>query len=71
VIAEPDSTTTPVVPAAPAASIIETGPLSAAELYRLTLYKWRYSLEAYGFDQAQVRDLMFVKWLFTSRYVLP
>jgi hypothetical protein len=71
VIAEPDSTTTPVVATAPATSIIETGPLSPAELYRLTLYKWRYSLEAYGFDQAQVRDLMFVKWLFTSRYVLP
>ena len=73
-IAEPDSTTTtttPVVPAEPTASIVETSPLSPAELYQLTLYKWRYSLEAYGFDRAEVRDLMFVKWLFTSRYVLP
>jgi hypothetical protein len=70
VIAEPDSTTTstPVASSVPA---IEAGPLSAAELYQLTLYKWRYSLEAYGFDQGEVRELMFLKWLHTSRHVLP
>ena len=67
---KPSSTTTPVAPTLPAPSI-EASPLSATELYQLTLYKWRYSLEAFGFDQDEVRELMFVKWLFTSRRVLP
>jgi hypothetical protein len=73
VIAEPNSSTptpeteTPA-PSAPAFSV-EGSPLSANELYQLTLYKWRYSLEAYGFDQAQVRQLMFMKWLYASRRV--
>ena len=67
-IAEPDSTTTTT---APSASAIETSPLSATELYQLTLYKWRYSLEAFGFEAGEVRDLMFLKWLYTSRHVLP
>jgi hypothetical protein len=43
--------------------------LSARELYQLTLYKWRYSLEAFGFDAREVRDLMFLKWLYASRRV--
>ena len=67
-IAEPDSSTN----AQPAAtSVVEDSPLSANELYQLTLYKWRYSLEAYGFDQNEVRELMFLKWLHASRRVLP
>ena len=67
-IAEPDSSTN----AQPAAvSVVEVSPLSANELYQLTLYKWRYSLEAYGFDQDEVRQLMFLKWLHASRRVLP
>ena len=37
--------------------------LTPVELYRLTLYKWRYALEAAGFSSDQVRQLMFVKWL--------
>jgi hypothetical protein len=45
------------------------GPLSAEELYQLTLYKWRYSLEAYGFAQAEVRELMFLKWLYATRRI--
>ena len=49
----------------------EDNPLSANELYQLTLYKWRYSLEAYGFQQHEVRDLMFLKWLHASRRVAP
>jgi hypothetical protein len=65
VIAEPDSTTTTTSPAAS----FETSPLSAAELYQLTLYKWRYSLEAYGFDTATVRELMFLKWLYSSHHL--
>jgi hypothetical protein len=48
------------------ASFLEDSPLSADELYQLTLYKWRYSLEAYGFEQAEVRQLMFLKWLHAS-----
>ena len=43
--------------------------LSARELYQLTLYKWRYSLEAFGFDPREVRELMFLKWLYASRRV--
>jgi hypothetical protein len=45
--------------------------LSPDELYQLTLYKWRYSLEAFGFEPDEVRNLMFVKWLHTSRRVQP
>ncbi|MDQ6670080.1 MAG: hypothetical protein M3069_04930 [Chloroflexota bacterium] len=60
--------TTPVA-ASGSTAAIEVSPLSPAELYRLTLYKWRYSLEAYGFDTGQVRDLMFLKWLYASRHV--
>lgn len=65
-IAEPDSSTTPTPTSV---SLVENSPLSAAELYQLTLYKWRYSLEAYGFDQFEVRELMFLKWLHASRRV--
>ena len=72
-IAEPNSSTTaetqPQPVEAAQKSSFEGGPLSAAELYQLTLYKWRYSLEAYGFDQQEVRDLMFLKWLHASRRV--
>jgi hypothetical protein len=70
VFAKPSSTTTPVAPTLPAPSI-EASPLSAIELYQLTLYKWRYSLEAFGFEAGEVRDLMFLKWLHASRHVLP
>jgi len=71
VIAEPNSSTTSeTTEAAPkSGTSFEDGPLSAAELYQLTLYKWRYSLEAYGFDQGEVRELMFLKWLYASRRV--
>jgi len=69
VIAEPDSSTN--AQTAAAAVVVETSPLTPNELYQLTLYKWRYSLEAYGFDQDEVRDLMFLKWLHASRRVLP
>ena len=49
----------------------QENPLSQQELYQLTLYKWRYSLEAYGFDTQEVKDLMFLKWLHASRRVQP
>ena len=61
-IADPDPTATKD-------QASEASPLSQAELYQLTLYKWRYSLEAYGFDHDEVRELMFLKWLYASRRV--
>jgi len=39
------------------------GSLSPEELYRLTLFKWRYTLEAAGFNEPQVPALLFLKWL--------
>ena len=68
-IAQPDSTTTTSI--GPAAANVQPSPLSAQELYQLTLYKWRYSLEAYGFAAHEVRELMFLKWLHASRRVQP
>ncbi len=70
-IAEPDSSTTTPHDTAGTSSIVDESPLSAAELYQLTLYKWRYSLEAYGFEANEVRKLMFLKWLHASRRVEP
>ena len=55
----------------PVIETIETSPLTPTELYRLTLYKWRYSLEAYGFETAEVQELMFLKWLHATRHVEP
>jgi hypothetical protein len=68
--AHPDSTTSNAETEEPT-PLVETNPLSAHEMYLLTLYKWRYSLEAYGFNQEEVRDLMFLKWLYASRRVQP
>lgn len=62
-IAEPDSS--PPV----STSFLDDSPLSEDELYQLTLYKWRYSLEAFGFEPQQVRQLMFMKWLYASHRV--
>ena len=70
-IAEPDSSTTPDATTGISSIVVDEGPLSAAELYQLTLYKWRYSLEAYGFEPYEVRELMFLKWLHASRRVEP
>jgi hypothetical protein len=67
-IAEPDSSTTSE-PRPANTSFLESSPLSPDELYQLTLYKWRYSLEAYGFGPEEVRSLMFMKWLYASHRV--
>jgi hypothetical protein len=67
VLADPNSAPTTTAPAA----TNEANPLSQEELYQLTLYKWRYSLEAYGFEHHEVRELMFLKWLHASKRVLP
>ena len=69
-IAKPDSTTT-TPESTTAISIVEDSTLSSDELYQLTLYKWRYSLEAYGFAQHEVKDLMFMKWLHATRRIQP
>ena len=72
VIAQPDSTATSTTTATSAADgAAEGNPLTADELYQLTLYKWRYSLEAFGFDSDEVRELMFLKWLHASRRIQP
>jgi hypothetical protein len=63
VIADPNASAIPVE------TPTEESPLSPRELHQLTLYKWRYSLEAYGFDTDQVRQLMFMKWLHASQRV--
>jgi hypothetical protein len=65
----PDLTTSTSTPSPEAASI-EVSPLSPDELYQLTLYKWRYSLEAFCFAHEEVRELMFLKWLYSTRRVL-
>ena len=70
-IVQPDSSTTPDDTTLSPSSRVEDSPLSDLELYQLTLYKWRYSLEAYGFEPYQVRELMFLKWLHASKRVLP
>jgi hypothetical protein len=38
-------------------------PLSLLEQHRLTLFKWRYTLETLGFAAHEVEDLMFLTWL--------
>jgi hypothetical protein len=69
-IAKPNSSTESEPQSTPAStSFLEGSPLSADELYQLTLYKWRYSLEAYGFEPEEVRVLMFMKWLYASHRV--
>jgi hypothetical protein len=55
----------------PAADELEITALNELELHQLTLYKWRYSFEAYGFQPGQVRKLMFVKWLHATQRVQP
>jgi hypothetical protein len=37
--------------------------LSAAELERLTLWKWRYSFEAFDFTREQASELTLLTWL--------
>jgi hypothetical protein len=70
VIAEPDSTTTQPTDDSSAGDIADNR-LTENERYRLTLYKWRYSLEACGFEQGEIRELLFIKWLHASGRVVP
>lgn len=41
--------------------------LTAQDVRRLTLFKWRYSLESAGFTPRQAAHLLFLKWLHTRR----
>jgi hypothetical protein len=43
--------------------------LSPADLQRLTLFKWRYSLEAQGFSSPECDGLLFLRWLRVRRPV--
>ncbi len=52
-----------------AASYLQT--LTSQEIHRLTLYKWRYALEAHGFRREEIPDLLFLKWLQATRRVAP
>ena len=42
--------------------------LTAQDVRRLTLFKWRYSLESAGFSSRQAAHLLFLKWLYTRQY---
>jgi hypothetical protein len=41
--------------------------LTAQDVRRLTLFKWRYSLESAGFSSHQAERLLFLKWLHARR----
>jgi hypothetical protein len=41
--------------------------LSNTERWRLTCYKWRYTLESDGFDSKEASSLIFLKWLRMTR----
>jgi hypothetical protein len=43
--------------------------LTHEDVRRLTLYKWRYSLESVGFTPEQIGRLLFLKWLYVSHAV--
>jgi hypothetical protein len=45
--------------------------LTPAELHRLTLFKWRYTLESYGFSDWEVDQLVFLTWLHATRRAHP
>jgi hypothetical protein len=38
-------------------------PLTSDDVRRLTLYKWKYSLESSGFAADEIGNLLFLKWL--------
>lgn len=41
--------------------------LTAQDVRRLTLFKWRYSLESAGFSSHQAERLLFLRWLHARR----
>lgn len=45
--------------------------MTRAELHRLTLFKWRYALESFGFSDWEVDQLVFLTWLHATRRAHP
>lgn len=48
--------------------MIDHPALTPHEYHRLTLFKWRYSLEFIGFTRAQAGRLLFLRWLYIWGY---
>jgi hypothetical protein len=44
--------------------------LCVQDVRRLTLFKWRYSLESAGFTTHQAGHLLFLKWLHARRRIV-
>lgn len=42
--------------------------LTSQDVRRLTLFKWRYSLESAGFSTREAKRLLFLKWLNARGY---
>ena len=55
-----------VMPGRPASGGVRAV-LTAQDVRRLTLFKWRYSLESAGFSSNQAEHLLFLKWLHARR----
>ena len=64
--AVPRPAATPTREARPASGAVRAM-LSAQDVRRLTLFKWRYSLESAGFSSNQAEHLLFLKWLHARR----
>lgn len=45
--------------------------LTAQDVRRLTLFKWRYSLESAGFTTWEIEQLLFWKWAYRSGRLVP
>ena len=50
---------------------VEQPTLSQQDLYRLTLWKWRYSFESMGFKPYQVDNLLLLTWMYATGRVKP
>jgi hypothetical protein len=64
-LSTPNSVSTSVEPAA------QEQPLSPKDLYRLTLWKWRYSFESMGFNDYQVDNLLLLTWMYATGRIKP
>jgi hypothetical protein len=45
--------------------------LSRTEIRKLTLFKWRYTLETAGFTPEQAEHLLFLKWAYANGRIAP
>ena len=62
-IEHPHPLVVPVIAPRPVAQTGGADTLSAADVQRLVLFKWRYALAAGGFDRPSGDRLMFLRWL--------